>query len=547
MSEQCHDVIVVGSGMGGSFVAAHCAEAGMSTLVLETGRTVRQARLKPGGRLARLKRKITAGFDLDPDGERWPQAVLLRRDGSASYREVKPFLGRGPGGSARIYGGALGRARPDDFTTDWQPEGWQPGADPALPNAWPIEPDGLQRHYHAAERILRVTGERDPLDPSDDALLRAPPPVSPAHGRIVEALRANGRHPFRMRVGIDYRPGCIECQGVTCPRDCKSHGFNRALEPAITRQAPVTIVERATVASIRRRKDGNLELSVDLPGGDHATYAARTVVLAAGALNTPRILQRSARLWEGGVPAIVGAGAMFHCTEIFAVSGLADGSLYGPRKVLAFRDHYREGVMPMAECQSMGLVPDAGLIGVHLGNRAMELGLPANLLTQLALRVPAEIAAKRFAGSELFCASMEDLPYADNRVGSVRGEDGIERIAITYRPRAEMITRVRRFRALMREAFAPLKVTFLSQPGEPNLGHPLGTCRMGSDPATSVVDADCQVWGQEGLYIADASVFPSSLGINPALTVAANAMRVAEKLVVAHGVMAAATPVIQEA
>lgn len=57
---------------------------------------------------------------------------------------------------------------------------------------------------------------------------------------------------------------------------------------------------------------------------------------------------------------------------------------------------------------------------------------------------------------------------------------------------------------------------------------------MGAKPSYSVVDADCRVWGQEGLYVADASVFPSSLGVNPALTVAANAMRVAKVIVDAH-------------
>jgi choline dehydrogenase-like flavoprotein len=107
---------------------------------------------------------------------------------------------------------------------------------------------------------------------------------------------------------------------------------------------------------------------------------------------------------------------------------------------------------------------------------------------------------------------------------------GEERIAITYHTRPEFIARIKRFRELMKEAFAPLKVRFTAASGEMNFGHPMGTCRMGDSPAYSVVDARGRVWDQDGLYIADASVFASALGINPALTTAAHAIRVAQAI-----------------
>lgn len=528
-----YDLVVVGAGMGGSIIAARCAAAGMRTLVIEAGWTITQTRPSSGGLIARLRRKLAQSITPDPEGERWPRTMLLRSAPDRRWREVKPILGRGPGGSARIYGAALGRARPQDFAESVDPAAWHPDAEAALPNAWPVEFTAFRDWYREAEQLLRVVGTPDPLDPADDAALRDPPRISPGHERIAEALRANGRHPFRMHVGIDYRPGCHECQGSTCPRACKSHGFNRALAPALAADHPVRLEERLLVGKVDRGSDGTLHLECEDSDGTTRTVPARTLVLAAGALNTPLILQRSTGLWGGPAPAMVGAGMMFHSSEIFAVSGLAAETLYGPRKVLAFRDHYRDGAAPLAEVQSMGLTPSAGLIAGYLADRAAEMGLPLGF-SQIALRVPAAVAAARFAGAELFTAALEDIPYADNRVDEVIGADGVPRIAVTYRAREEMLVRSRRFRALAREAFAPLKLSFLARPGEPNRGHPMGTCRMGTDPRTSVVDAECRVRGQPGIYVADASVFPSSLGINPALTVAANALRVAATICASH-------------
>jgi choline dehydrogenase-like flavoprotein len=330
-----------------------------------------------------------------------------------------------------------------------------------------------------------------------------------------------------MHTGIGYRPGCWECQGMTCPRDCKSHGFNRALAPAIAAGAPVEMREGAEVRRLERTSGSARWRVIVGSDGFEDEIEANRIVLAAGALNTPLVLQRSVGLWDGRVPGLIGAGAMFHFSDIFAVGGLAAGTLWGPRKVLAFRDHYRDGAMPLAEVQSMGLVPSAWMVARHLSDRALQMGIPHSAFVRLATRAAGGIGARRYAEAELFTAAVEDLPYAENRVDTITGADGIERIAITYRPRPEMLRRAERLRTLLREAFAPLPVDFLTRLGRPNLGHPMGTCRMGTDPESSVTDPDGQVWCHDGLYVADASAFPSSLGINPALTIAANALRVA--------------------
>lgn len=189
--------------------------------------------------------------------------------------------------------------------------------------------------------------------------------------------------------------------------------------------------------------------------------------------------------------------------------------------------------MPLAECQSLGLAASPWMVGDYLEGEMLELGLGRIPLLSFAANIAGRIAAKGFSNAYLFTAALEDLPYLHNRVDPLGPSivPGLDRIAVTYKAPEELLVRARRLRALLREAFAPAQVRFLKRLGAPNLGHPMGTCRMGDDPAVSVVDPDGQVWGQPGIYVADASAFPSSLGINPALTVAANALRVAENIV----------------
>lgn len=527
-----YDVVVVGSGMGGAMAASVLARAGLSTIVLESGEahfgSPRRATLAE-----KFKAKIFSKPKADPVSERWPDPLLMRKSSGKAYREISSVVARIPGGSGQVYGAALARPKRSDFEQDSQPQAWLPGAQPALPNAWPINFDEMLAYYRRAEQILRVAGTPDPLDQDDDAALRAPPPVSPTIAKLARALEANGRHPYRMHVGIDYLPGCKECQGERCARLCKSDTFNRALQDDLHAKR-VQLRTGTSISEIIPRADGGYDLYAVSSDGKAETISTRRVLLAGGALNTPLILQRSPKLWTSGeVPALVGAGLMFHFSDMFAVMGAKSKEpAHGALKVLAFRDHYTENDMPMAECQSLGMPSSPWMIAKYLEGEASEIGLGRLPMLRLATDLIGAIADRFFRNVPLFTASVEDLPYAQNRVDGVGASivPGLSRVAVTYDVPAELRLRAKRFRKLMREAFAPFPVRFLKRLGAPNLGHPMGTCRMGRDPATSVTAPDGSVWGHEGLYVVDASVFPSSLGINPALTVAANAMRVAEAI-----------------
>jgi choline dehydrogenase-like flavoprotein len=125
---------------------------------------------------------------------------------------------------------------------------------------------------------------------------------------------------------------------------------------------------------------------------------------------------------------------------------------------------------------------------------------------------------------------MEDLPYAENRVLPAVDADGVCRIKFQYTVHPDERRRQAEFRAALTAVLKPSSYIRLKGEANSYLGHVCGTCRFGTDRRTSVLDAMNRAHDLDNLYVADASFFPSSGGINPALTVAANALRVAAHL-----------------
>jgi choline dehydrogenase-like flavoprotein len=134
-------------------------------------------------------------------------------------------------------------------------------------------------------------------------------------------------------------------------------------------------------------------------------------------------------------------------------------------------------------------------------------------------------------GSITLATIMEDLPYLDNRVRpALDGTAGTVRI--TYRLHEQERARIARFRSLMRDALRTRRWRLIKQAeNNQRIAHVCGTCRFGSDPKTSVLDPNNRCHELENLYVVDSSFFPSSGGTNPSLTIAANALRVAEQMI----------------
>lgn len=511
------DVIVVGGGLAGSVAALTVAQAGYSVGVIECGPSRSQSPDPAPGRMRKAIARL-AGHALPRPG-RWPVPLMRDTGGGRPAKPMAAVLGFGPGGSSTVYGAALSRYRRSDFAV-MRPPG-------ALPREWPISYDEIRPFYARMEKLLRVAGEPDPLDPDDDAALRPPPPIGPRDAALVAAMRDAGLHPYRLHVGIDYLPGCSECLGDACPRACKADGNNRALQQAAASGALIFCDE--TVARLEP-ESGRLQV-VSRAGGPTATTGAerkrlaRNVILAAGALNTPLVLARSSALWRGGTPPpLLGCGLMFHITDILGLQAPSDVPNYGPQKTLAIRDLYDVG-----EVQSMAMRVGTASISSYLRAEAERLGFGWLGGGLEALRIPAALAARFLGKAATFATVQEDYAYPANRVWEDPGHP--ERICFRYEVPDELRERSARGRRVVRDRLRHLRPFFLSPLATPNWGHPMGTCRMGNDPAESVTDREGRVWDLPNVVVADAATLPTSGSTNPALTVSANAMRIAEALV----------------
>ncbi|MBI3367018.1 MAG: GMC family oxidoreductase [Burkholderiales bacterium] len=129
---------------------------------------------------------------------------------------------------------------------------------------------------------------------------------------------------------------------------------------------------------------------------------------------------------------------------------------------------------------------------------------------------------------------VEDLPYPEHRIAPVAGDPTRAELHYTMKP--EALARVERMRARLKAVLAGRRFKLLPQAANnQRIAHVCGTCRFGDDPRRSVLDRDNRVHGVDGLFVVDASFFPSSGGTNPTLTIVANALRVAERIIAARG------------
>jgi choline dehydrogenase-like flavoprotein len=516
------DVVVVGTGMGGAFLGWSLARRGAKVLFLERGEPVSPFnRPAAGGSLKRLFDPRAGEADLALMG-RWSRPVSLDHDGRR--RDFHLPMGNGPGGSTAIYGATLERFRREDFAgTDGE------GVEPApLPNRWPIAYDDFLPYYREAERILRVRGSPDPTDADDDSDLLPAPPMSDRDRHLFERFANAGLEPHRMHMGVDYKPGCVECLGRLCPRDCKSESANRALRPALTAHGAKLLtgftVDRLGVC-------GGRVTEVTGRCGDHElTVKGRTVVLAAGALATPLILLGSrSEAWPQGLGndcGLVGRGLMFHVLQIFALWPRHERCAAGPAKTISSRIMNQVGGDRLGGLQSFAQSVSVSQVSEFLvgtAERALGFGGP---FMKLLAHAAALVGARLFAGAALFATLTEDYAYPENRLTPDPASPSGFRIS--YRQTQELARRSARMRRYMRDRLADLRLVWLTLPGNLNFGHPSGTCRFGSDPKTSVLDPQNKVRGMENLYVVDASFFPSSAATNPSLTIAANALRVAD-------------------
>mgnify|MGYP000969028597 CR=1 FL=1 len=514
------DCLVVGTGIGGATLGHALAKAGKSVLFVEKGR----AGFREEDTLRDSYPEL--GFPR-VDVATAKNATQLARAGRC-YEELRdrerrfvPLIGCGTGGSSALYGMAMERFLPGDFDPG---EGRRASGVASPTPRWPVSYAAMAPYYRRAEALYRVRGGRDPLRPPDIEL-PAPPALSPQNAELYAHFAGQGLHPYQLPLACESLPGCECCQGYLCSRACKNDASRICLEPAL-RDHAANLLDRCEVFRIEASKT-RVNSVVCRRQGEALTLRARQIFLAAGALMTPAILLRStSAAWPQGLAnssGLVGRNLMRHFVDLYLVFTRSGGST--PLKEIGLSDFYQRDDGKFGAIQSFGVLPPGPVLAATLVKDIEDGAAWAAPLVKLVSPVLPRLLSGVFRRGILLAAIMEDFPHVPNRV--VPGPP----LGIDYRLHAADLARLHGFRQHVRHALKPYRVVDLHQ-AEKNsmLAHVCGTCRFGDDPATSVLDADNRAHGVENLYVVDSSFFPSSGGTNPALTIAANSLRVADRV-----------------
>lgn len=511
------DVIVIGTGIGGGTIGRRLAERGLSVLFIEKGRSG-----------YRTEQNHMAGDDVhDPEARlirgSWPDTARARIEGQE--RRFHPAIGAAVGGSSVFYAATL--ERPEAHDLDDSAERPHPTG------GWPVGFDTMLPWFDQAQALFEVRGQPDPLADHPTPNLSAGPAMCEGDARLMEGMRRSGLHPYQLHSAMRGVEGCGSCLGRKCPRPCKLDGRSAGVEPALA-TGRAAVAERCEVTELRG--DGPRITNVVVRrGGETLEFTADHVVLAAGALSSPRILlaSRCAEWPEGcgNAHGQVGRYLMFHLNEMFALWPRRGEGYAEAAKSIGFRDLYHTEGHRFGMVQAMGLDAGEGEILNYLRGKIQRSPLRRLPGASQMARIPAKVAARALGQAKVFVGLLEDMPYAENRVMPDPERPG--GILIDYRFSPELHQRRKRFRKLIRTSLGLRRTLFLTYQPELNFGHPCGSLRMGTDPARSVVDADCRVHGIRNLWVADASFMPTSMGVNPSLTIAANALRVGDAILAA--------------
>jgi choline dehydrogenase-like flavoprotein len=464
------DVVVVGSGAGGGVVAGDLADRGRSVLMLELG---------PHRTAADFTRwEAKAAHDLW-----WPIRFALIDGGAGGA--VALIAGRCVGGSTTINTKVALRAHEKDYAK------WHEASGVVGASGSPFGPADLDPHY---ERVERRLGVRDRTDWRKS--VRTVEPAFRALGAPLEAV-----HSYT-------DANCMSCGSCLqgCPTNAGKSTMNTYIHDAwaagrleVRANAYVdnVVVEDGEATGVEYVDEGRMRRRVD----------ADVVVVAAGTLNTPQLLLRSA-LPDSPSSRLVGRNLGFHPARL--VYGLFDEP-QDNHMVYPITAH----AMGHQHDEDGGFVIEATTIQDPIGF-ATTLEDQNGPLYGDAL-VEALRAFRRWVGLLVM--------VNDDNNGSVHLDgNGVESYAAAFTPpEQERIDGALDFtRDVLREAgAATVRWTGLLTT------HVQGTCRMGSDPERSVVDADAQSWDVKRLYVGDGSVVPRTLSVNPSLTIMALADRLA--------------------
>jgi choline dehydrogenase-like flavoprotein len=491
------DIAIIGSGMGGGTMAYALKDSGAKVLIIERGH-----RLPAEPQNSDLDEVYLKGRYKNADT--WYNG----RTGGP----FKPGVYYWVGGNTKVYGACLPRFRASDFEETQHQDGTSP--------AWPFSYDDLEPYYTRAEELFQVHGQigEDPTEPFHS---KTYPYLALDHEPVIQdladSLRRQGLHPFRMANGLDAdtpekRAQCATSDGAPNEAGLKSDAEKIAINPAL--EANATLMTDTKATRLIPGPDGRTIVAVMAERNDQIIrIEADKFILAAGAVNSAVLLLRSATKEHprglANSSGLVGRNYMVHNSTFFIGINPFKINRTLWQKTLGLNDWYEAGPTNR----------------YPLGNLQMLGKLRASMLKMARSWAPNPILKAMSDRSIDIYLTTEDLPRRANGVTVVDGKIHVWWEPNNLKPHNELVRRVRQ---AVRKAGYP--VIFTERMGIETNSHQCGTAVAGRDPKTSVLTPDCRAHDLDNLWVVDSSFFPSSAALNPALTIAANALRVADTI-----------------
>ena len=490
-----YDVVVIGSGAGAAALLKPLLSSNASICVLERG-----------GDLAPADRPLES------------------EAGRGLLASASPPFAAEPsalGGGTVVYTGNVLRFAPEDFRLRSR-LGDIVGAQVA---DWPLSYDELAPYYDQIEREMGVGGDasQNPFEPPRSGPFPMPAVTLDRAGELATvAAQKLGWHPFpipTVATAVDGRHPCTRC-GLCTAYQCTqgARWSARAQLLAAIAERRMTVHTEVTAVRITTDDAGRRAEAVEYVAADgtRCFVHGRAIVVAANAIQTPRILLASAtdkhpRGLANGSDQ-VGRNLMTHVMEAFLTIGYVPGAdtTRAAGCTVAIQDFYAQSRSGVA----LPITLEPRAIGAFTAFSRMVRQAPSwAALSDDELRA-------RHRDHIVVLSMIEDLARADNRVLLDR---------IDYAPHALDVQAAAAGAARAKELLvAAGALEIVSVPARAARFHTMGTCRMGDDPESTVIDRNGRSHEVQNLYVADASCFVSSAGVNPSLTVQAVARRIGE-------------------